>query len=304
MTNKDKEITACMDCLQDPCMCMQLMTGAFGSKSMKFSSTSGSTNFKSSGNVISISTPKYGKSTFDEMVMKISKGYKYQDVNPCVELLKDYKFIGVDMAKKLDMSTEWNPQPPPDLTVDEAIGNLMSTLKITPASTHYPEFGSDIGDNPKKTKYSEVDFHKAYLAYKKDTESKIAKELAKAKQELMGHELTGQTDSKSYKPTMFHTHGMDVLRCPSCGGIHLQQIVATVYERPEDNAQFGTVVKVTQEGAFSTEHLTGNPSPRRNAVVTQLRCEDCKSVLDFTLAHVKGSTVIKFTDHKDVLEDE
>ena len=292
MTNKGKQITACMDCLHDPCMCMQLMTGAFAAKESK-----------AADNVIYISTPKkYASSFVEQMVMKITKSKKTQLSNPCAEIeLPPYKFIGADMANKPDISTEWTSQPPPDMTVTDAIGNLMTTLHIKPSSGMAPEFiGGDVHANgtAKEPKYTEEDFLKAYKAYKKETESKIAKELAKAKKELAEN-----TDEKNYMPTMFHTHGMDVLRCPICEGIHLQQVVATVYERPEDNAPFGTVVKVTQEGAFSTEHLTGNPSPRRNAVVTQLRCEDCKSVLDFTLAHVKGSTVIRFTEHKEIEED-
>jgi hypothetical protein len=126
---------------------------------------------------------------------------------------------------------------------------------------------------------------------KKYSDGDYAKAAALIKKEAMAAKKPFKIPKFLPKKIAFHDYGdCHALMCPQCEGYRLKQTSVTVYERATDAAPIGTAVTINKEGTFSTEHLMGNPSPRKNAVVITFECIDCGVRSDLTLANHKGVT--------------
>lgn len=104
---------------------------------------------------------------------------------------------------------------------------------------------------------------------------------------------------KKNSPPAFHSYqDTNAIMCPVCMGYRMKQVSVTVYERATDADPIGTAVTINKNGLSSTEHLEGNPSPRKNAVVITFECIDCSDVSDLTIVNHKGVTDMHMKPHK------
>jgi len=84
-----------------------------------------------------------------------------------------------------------------------------------------------------------------------------------------------------------------ILRCPKCGGEHLNHEGVEIFERGEDKAQ-GLHVSVGG-GTISTDiDLTGNPSSRRHGLLIHYECEGCDAKPTLAIWQHKGETFFAF----------
>src|ERR1035437_2840760 len=193
--------------------------------------------------------------------------------------------------------------------------NTLSAIKVDPKENKYfkakkpfKSFGASVkldGDLTKEVKLS-VDFNSQdYI--------QMMKGEAKTKKPLKGsYDLEAPMDShldmlksipkiinkKTNSIVVQNFCDTKALTCPNCGSVHMKQTSVTVYERATDAATIGTSVTINKEGSFTTEHLEGNPSPRKNAVVITFECINCNKVFDLTLANIKGVTDVRMNPKK------
>jgi hypothetical protein len=89
--------------------------------------------------------------------------------------------------------------------------------------------------------------------------------------------------------------GIQTLCCPHCGGSFVHQLTITVFLRAED--ELAVILSVTGNKisvARRRRSAHGNPSPRRQAVTIEFKCERCSpnraKPLLLGLAQHKGQT--------------
>jgi hypothetical protein len=86
--------------------------------------------------------------------------------------------------------------------------------------------------------------------------------------------------------------GLSELLCPRCGEANLHQGRVMVLDPIEDEEV--TVVTVVDGGLSATYPLpskeVSNPSDRRDGIVIDFGCENCRGALELTIAQHKGAT--------------
>jgi hypothetical protein len=94
--------------------------------------------------------------------------------------------------------------------------------------------------------------------------------------------------------------------CPVCRGNNLHHGATTVFERRngEDGPSFATIVNGKEiKRVEGSPAESANPSPRRNAVAIEFRCEGCPAISELTIMQHKGTTYLQWQSAGCYLED-
>lgn len=84
------------------------------------------------------------------------------------------------------------------------------------------------------------------------------------------------------------------LICPRCRSEYLHHGELTIYDRGEDAARVTKIEVRNQSAQISKVNNaeSGNPSPRRDGLAIEFRCEHCDGSLELTIAQHKGQSFI------------
>jgi hypothetical protein len=92
-----------------------------------------------------------------------------------------------------------------------------------------------------------------------------------------------------------------ILLCPRCQSRNLHHAKVTTFNRSEDEET--VVVSSTEDKTTRTDvlpnHLSGNPSSRRDGLAIRFWCENCggqsdDDIIELTIAQHKGDTLVEW----------
>jgi len=89
-----------------------------------------------------------------------------------------------------------------------------------------------------------------------------------------------------------------ILLCPDCGCSLLHHGKVEVFDCGEDEEE-GNHVIVDGDDITVNRSLLGNPSPRRQGLKINFRCEKCNDVKVFVLRQHKGNTFLSWISQEE-----
>jgi hypothetical protein len=87
-------------------------------------------------------------------------------------------------------------------------------------------------------------------------------------------------------------YGSELL-CPSCGGNYLRHGSVHIYDRREDS-RTGVHIAVTGANVSMDGEMKANPSDRREGLLIEFHCEECKANPVLAISQHKGCTQVNF----------